>query len=341
MKKLLALLTLTLLCGCQNRMPVQQEVPIEETPAPQEIVEILPPVEDKEPIIVTETEEEEACMLKAYLPLSDCTEAVLNSSLLTQLDALTINVGCYWMADGTLEVKKSLPAVLNHLKETQPHLDLSCTINPKKGAAAAIDTAEERAVLVENILNFCEEYDLSGADIDWEFPQGQQWVDFSALIVELSKALTQTDRSLSLAFYPEDVNLSEEAMEAVHSIHVMAYDQFDEQGYHSTYESTEKAIDYFIALGFREEQLVLGIPAYGRPIDASLQWPYYCDYAVQLADGTDLLGNNYFNSPQTAAKKAVFAKEKNLQGVFLYHLASDAQDEYSLITAIRQALDEL
>ncbi len=343
MKKLLALLALTLLCGCESRLPAPQEEIIEEPIAPQEIVESLPPVEEsvpQEPVIVLQ-EEELPCNVTAYLPLNACNDAVLNSPLLEHLDKLTVNVGCYWKADGSLEVKENLSAALMYLKETQPHLQLSCTINPKNGAAAAIDTAEERTALVDNMLDFCDSYDLSGVDIDWEFPQGQEWEDFSALIIELSDALSQTDRSLSLAFYPEDVNLSAEAIKAVHSVHVMAYDQFDEQGYHSTYEGAEEAIAYFTALGFEEEQLVLGIPAYGRPLDGAAQWPLYCDYAPQLADGTDLLGENYFNSPQTAVKKAQFAHEKGLQGVFLYHLGCDSHDELSLTGAIRKALDEL
>lgn len=340
MKKLLALLALTLLCSCESRRAVPEKVIIEEKETPQEVVEVLPPEPVKEePAAVPE--EAIPCQLNAYLPLNACSDAVLNSPLLTQLDGVTVNVGCYWRADATLELKERLPVVLEHLKTTQPDLKLFCTINPKNGAAAAIDSAEERSLLVENMLDFCDSYDLDGVDIDWEFPQGKEWEDFSALIVELSQALAQEDRSLSLAFYPEDVNLSAEAIKAAHSIHVMAYDQFDEEGYHSTYQSAENAIAYFTALGFEEEQLILGIPAYGRPLDAAAQWPLYCDYAAQLADGTDLLGENYFNSPQTAAKKALLAQEQGLKGVFLYHLACDSQDELSLTRAIRKALDEL
>lgn len=346
MKKLLALLALVLLCGCESRAPAPEEIIIEA--APQEIVEEQkeqsPPPQKpvkEEPVVEEPVEEEKNTALTAYLPLNACSDAVLNSPLLSQLDGLTVNVGCYWKADGTLEVKDALPAVLKHLKATQPDLALSCTINPKNGAAAAIDTAEERSALMENMLAFCDSYALSGVDIDWEFPQGSEWENFSALIVELSEALSQTDRSLSLAFYPEAVNLSEEAIKAAHSIHVMAYDQFDEQGYHSTYEGAEEAIAYFTTLGFEEEQLILGIPAYGRPLSGAAQWPLYGDYAAQLADGTDLLGENYFNSPQTAVKKAQLAHEKGLQGVFLYHLGCDSQDELSLISAIRKALDEL
>lgn len=340
MKKLLALM-LALLCACSARaVEVPQQEGIED-PVEAPVVEETGVEEiEQEEIPQEPVTEEEPCRLSAYLPLNAYSEDLLHSGLMEQLDSLTVNVGCYWRADGTLEIKDGLLSTLQAIETAHPDLQISCTINPKNGAAAAIDTAEERTVLVGNMLTFCEEQQLDGVDIDWEFPQDtQQWSDFSALIVELSEALSSEDRSLSLAFYPEDVNLSAEAIKAVHSVHIMAYDQFDEQGYHSTYEGAEEAITYFKSLGFAEEQLILGIPAYGRPLDGSAQWPLYCDHAAQLSDGTDLLGNNYFNSPQTAAKKAELACQQKLQGVFLYHLGCDSHDDSALTKALRDTLN--
>ena len=99
-----------------------------------------------------------------------------------------------------------------------------------------------------------------------------------------------------------------------------------------------KSIDYFCSIGFETSQLSLGIPAYGRPLSAEAVWPDYIDYADQLADGTNLLNGNYFNSQQLAQDKALFARESALQGVFLYHLASDAEGELSLTTACAEVL---
>ena len=277
-------------------------------------------------------------LLSAYLPHSYYSENLLSNGSIAALDELTIHTGCYWLADGSLEVKPNLPNIIEAIQSAYPELTIYWTINPKKGGAAAIMTAEKRQVLIQSMLNFCDEYNIDGVDIDWEFPAEDQWDEFSALIVELSEALHSTNRSLSQAFYPEDINLSSEAVKAIDKVNVMAYDLFDENGCHSTYESAVKSIDYFCSIGFETSQLSLGIPAYGRPLSAEAVWPYYIDYADQLADGTNLLNGNYFNSQQLAQDKALFARESDLQGVFLYHLASDAEGELSLTTACAEVL---
>lgn len=276
--------------------------------------------------------------LSAYLPHSSYSEQILNSEALGSLDELTINTGCYWLSDGTLEVNSQLPTIISSLQASYPNLDLFCTINPKKGGAAAIMTAESRQTLIQSMLDFCAEQEIDGIDIDWEFPAEDQWDEFSDLIVELSEALSRSGKSLSLAFYPEGVTLSAEAVNAIHKVNVMAYDQFDEQGRHSTYETALEAIDYFLSLGFQSEQLSLGIPAYGRPLSGEAAWPLYVDHADQLSDGSNLLNDSYFNSPQLAQDKTLLAREEGLQGVFLYHLGCDSSNESSLTLACAEVL---
>lgn len=275
--------------------------------------------------------------LSAYLPYSSYTDTMLSDGSLDLLDELTINVGCYWQADGTLEIKSGLPEMLHEIQAAFPELTIYCTINPNHGGAAAIMTEDARQTLIDSMLNFCDENDIDGVDIDWEFPAEDQRDEFSALIVSLSEALSSADRSLSLAFYPEDVILSPEAIKAIHKVNVMAYDQFDKQGRHSTYETALDSIDYFLTLGFEPEQLSLGIPAYGRPLSGGAQWPLYNEYAEQLAYGQNMIGDSYFNSTQLVQDKAILARESGLQGLFLYHLACD-DSTYSLTAAAALAL---
>ncbi len=277
-------------------------------------------------------------LLSAYLPHSSYSDQILNSEALGCLDELTINTGCYWLADGSLEVKQNVPNIVASIQSKYPELKIYCTINPKQGGAAAIMSEDARQKLIQSMLDFCQEHHLGGIDIDWEFPAEDQWDEFSDLIVELSEALSSNGKSLSLAFYPEDVCLSPEAVKSIHKVNVMAYDQFDEQGRHSTYETAVKSIDYFLSLGFETEQLSLGLPAYGRPLNGEAVWPLYYEYTEQLSDGSNLLGSNYFNSPQLVQDKTILAREIGLQGVFLYHLGCDSQDEHSLILASADVL---
>ena len=67
----------------------------------------------------------------------------------------------------------------------------------------------------------------------------------------------------------------------------MAYDQFDNEGAAQYHTDCKDSIDYFLSLGFSPEQLVLGIPAYGRPLDASAQWLLYSDIDLSAVSSED------------------------------------------------------
>ncbi len=279
--------------------------------------------------------QENNTLLSAYLPFNSWDPIMLENGSLDLLDEVTINVGCYWQGDSSLEVKDGLRSMLEAIRKAYPDLDIYCTINPKKGGAAAIMTDESRQLLIDNMLAFAEEEQLIGIDIDWEFPAEDQWDEFSQLIVQLSQVLHNADRRLSLAFYPETATLSSEAVKAIHKVNVMAYDQFDEKGYHSTYVGAVDAINSFLSIGFTEEQLSLGIPVYGRPVTEELSWPFYSDYAPALANGTNLLNGIYFNSPQLVQDKTLYAAYTGLQSVFLYHLGCDSSDSQNV--SLREA----
>ena len=137
------------------------------------------------------------------------------------------------------------------------------------------------------------------------------------------------------------MKLSEKAIKSAEKINIMAYDLFDDEGKHSTYEAAENAVKYFIELGFEKKQLSLGIPAYGRPLNAAASWPFYSDFAEELVNGENLIGENYFNSPQLASDKTVFAAEEKLDSVFLYHIGCDlaGNDEKSLLNSISKSLE--
>ena len=84
---------------------------------------------------------------------------------------------------------------------------------------------------------------------------------------------------------------------------------------------------------------MLGIPAYGRPLDASAQWLLYSDIDLSAVSSEDpnRIGDFFFNTPQLAAEKAQYAKEQELGGVMIYHLLCDKTDEDSLIYAVSNA----
>ena len=91
---------------------------------------------------------------------------------------------------------------------------------------------------------------MDGIDIDWEFPQEEEWDSFSLLLVQLKQLLSSQPQpiALSVALYPQQNQMNTEAMQALDRIHLMAYDQFDHQGFHSTLQTAQEAVKQFLQL---------------------------------------------------------------------------------------------
>lgn len=296
------------------------------------------------------TEAAASPQLCAYLPVSSLPEdaaAALEPyrQSISSLDYLILNTGVYWAADGTLEVS---PAFSQTAKLLSGQTKLWATVNPKGAlvregsAGSSIATEQQRQTLCQNILKLCREYSLDGIDIDWEFPQEEEWDSFSLLLVQLKQLLSSQPQpiALSVALYPQQNQLNAEAMQALDRIHLMAYDQFDQQGFHSTLQTAQEAVEQLLQQGADARQLSLGIPAYGRPLDASAQWVFYKDIPQDISrENPDLDGEIFFNSAATAVAKTQFACDSKLGGVMLYHLLCDRTDEDSLIAACRTAID--
>ena len=340
--KYLAAVILLMLSSCSARSDekiIEEKIEIENNPpivteeqkTPEEIE--LP----EETEIEISKEEKYELKICSYLPVSSFKEEMLTNGTFELLDEITLNTGCYWLASGELEIKPNLIETINKIQEKFPELRIYCTINPKKNAASAIYSENQRKILIENMIKFKDENNLYGIDIDWEFPTENEWEYFSNFIAEAA----EEGLNFSLAFYPSDVKLSEKAIKSAEKINIMAYDLFDDEGKHSTYEAAENAVKYFIELGFEKKQLSLGIPAYGRPLNAAASWPFYSDFAEELVNGENLIGENYFNSPQLASDKTVFAAEEKLDSVFLYHIGCDlaGNDEKSLLNSISKSLE--
>lgn len=288
--------------------------------------------------------------LCAYLPVSSLPEdtaAALEPyrQSISSLDYLILNTGVYWAADGTLEVSFAFSQAAKLLSG---QTKLWATVNPKGAlvregsAGSSIATEQQRQTLCQNILKLCREYSLDGIDIDWEFPQEEEWDSFSLLLVQLKQLLSSQPQpiALSVALYPQQNQLNAEAMQALDRVHLMAYDQFDQQGFHSTLQTAQEAVEQLLQQGADVGQLSLGIPAYGRPLDASAQWIFYKDIPQDISrENPDLDGEIFFNSAATAAAKTQFACDSKLGGVMLYHLLCDRTYEGSLIAACRTAID--
>ena len=161
--------------------------------------------------------------------------------------------------------------------------------------------------LMENITSLvAEDNRIDGIDFDWEYPNGvTEWKYYGDLIMRVSEAIDSTgkDKYISLALSADNVRLTQEHIDAVDFVQMMAYDRFDiKDGNHSSFRSgAYSSMRYFVNIGFKPSQLVLGLPAYGRPDGWQTIWTNY-DYSSQWSeenDDTRVSATQDFSTPYT------------------------------------------
>ncbi len=100
-------------------------------------------------------------------------------------------------------------------------------------------TVESRIIFVESVIDFINEYDLDGLDIDWEYPglpgignpyRPEDKENFTALMKELREAMDATGKKLTLTFaaagwdkYFDNIE-TVEVMKYADYINLMTYD---------------------------------------------------------------------------------------------------------------------
>lgn len=201
--------------------------------------------------------------------------------------------------------------------------------------AAAESTAR---AFVNNLARFVKEYDLDGADIDWEYPDaGESAGNYARLMKMLSSELRASGKLLTAAVSAVDHTggITEEVFEYVDFLTLMAYDGDDGAG-HSPYSYAEQSLSYWLGRGLPRGKAVLGVPFYERPT-----WHPYKDLIAsdrQAADVDSIVYEGttvHYNGLPTIRRKTELALRR-AGGVMIWHLSQDTRDDTSLLSAIHQ-----
>lgn len=198
---------------------------------------------------------------------------------------------------------------------------------------------ESRNAFVQNLKAFVDEYQLDGADIDWEYPDaGESSQNFLALIKELRAALPDKLLTTAVVSYGDNaLGIHPESFELFDFVNVMTYDGPD----HGTMEQFEKGLAYWSARGLPKEKIVMGMPFYSHVKDSSAEGVTFAklvqaDPAAAQVDEFDYYGmTEVYNGIPTVQTKTRLAMQK-ASGVMFWALDHDAQDEFSLVNAIYQ-----
>ncbi len=190
-----------------------------------------------------------------------------------------------------------------------------------------------RSVFVQNLKAFVEEYQLDGADIDWEYPDaGQSAQNFQVLMQELRVAMSDKLFTTAVVAYGENgMGILPETFELFDFVNVMTYDGPD----HGSMEQFERGLAFWSERGLPLEKIVMGLPFYGDPNFAYFKIVQEDPSAAQK-DVFDFFGTTYhYNGIPTVQAKTKLAMEK-AGGIMFWTLDYDAQGEFSLVNVIHE-----
>ena len=196
-----------------------------------------------------------------------------------------------------------------------------------------------RSAFVQNLKAFVDEYQLDGADIDWEFPDaGQSSLDFLALVTELHDAMPNKLLTAAAEAYGDNgMHILSKAFELFDYINVMSYDGPD----HGSMNQFQQALLFWTARGLPREKLVMGVPFYARSQGSSTEAIAYSDLiktdpAAAQVDKFEYAGaTEIYNGIPTIQAKTKLAMQQ-AGGIMFWDLDDDAQGNLSLVNAIYQ-----
>ncbi len=192
---------------------------------------------------------------------------------------------------------------------------------------------ESRSAFVQNLKAFVHQYQLDGADIDWEYPDpGESSQNFLALITELRAVMPDKLLTSAVVAYGDEYGLgiSTEIFELFDFINIMTYAGKD----HGTMEQFNKGLEYWSSRGLPMDKIVIGVPFYSEPGGVSFTKLVQDDPAAAQVDTFDYIGaEQRYNSIQTIQTKTKIAMQQ-AGGIMFWALDHDAQGEFSLVNAI-------
>ncbi|TGE26929.1 carbohydrate-binding protein [Hymenobacter metallicola] len=193
--------------------------------------------------------------------------------------------------------------------------------------------ATYRNTFVTNLVNFANQYNLDGVDIDWEYPDAGASANNHALLMQqLSTEMHNRGKLLTAAVVGTNgASILNSVFTSVDFLNLMAYDfnNFD----HSTYDYAVQSINYWKGRGLPANKTVLGVPFYGRPT-----WESYAQLLARGASpNADVFNGVGYNGIPTIKSKTNLAFDQG-SGIMIWELSQDATGANSLLTAINQVV---
>jgi chitinase len=209
----------------------------------------------------------------------------------------------------------------------------------------AVSKPALRGTFIEKCIAFCDEFDLDGIDIDWEYPTAQTAEDFETMMRELAATLRPQGRFLSAAVIAQDdehgLNIRQGVFRELDMLNIMAYDwHYQKEGVsHSPLSLAESALDYWLKRGCPREKAILGVPFYGRSTNTAITYKELIAQDQSNAQ-RDNNGSVWYNGVPTIRKKTELALSKG-GGIMFWEISQDTSDGTSLLSAIHETAQSM
>jgi len=205
--------------------------------------------------------------------------------------------------------------------------------------ATAVSTAENRTRFVTALGDFCEQHQLDGVDIDWEFPKGEkEHADFTLFLRNLSTRLHTDHRLLTIALgYTRP--LSRECYSYVDQVNLMCYHPWNPPKT-SQREWLSAAIENILASGLPPEKLLLGVGFYAKELGGERRAISYKTLSGANAKPLPESEHGYSHVNTDACDlRLELIKKYQLGGVMVWDYGHDSTDpETSLLNYLSQKL---
>ncbi len=193
------------------------------------------------------------------------------------------------------------------------------------------------AAFVENLKQYCLNYNLQGADLDWEPVSSEPDKDnYSQLVQELNNSFDAHGLMLTVAVTPDGNELRPWAIEHVDWLNIMAYD--NTPPHHSTFDFAVSALNHWETYGAPREKEVLGVPFYGKHANGDPNTYKYIIDTYHPTPEVDFVDGIGFNGINTIKQKTEYVVKNGYGGIMIWEISQDTFDETSLLTAITDTI---
>ena len=198
-----------------------------------------------------------------------------------------------------------------------------------------VPNAGLRTTFCNNMLTFCNKFNVDGVDVDWEFPNdGTEANNFGLLMSELSAKMHANGKLCTIAVIAYGgTSFVNSLFTSCDFINIMAY---DENSYdHSNYDVGVKSVNYWVGRGLAKNKAVLGVPFYGRDNCCAYKTVGYNELlGMGASPNADTYNNKVgYNGIPTMKKKTTYAMGA-CGGIMIWSLDTDVLGANSLLGAI-------